>query len=466
MRMLALGLAFALLAHRPAAAAPRLHLEPCRIGPETVQCGRLEVPEDWGRPSGRKIGLNVVVLPKVGSGAEQAPMVWLEGGPGVPGTISAPLYVTDLKFHRERRAVVLFDQRGTGDSNPLHCPKTEQRPALADMWRAADVTACRRKLAATADLAQYSTEASARDLEALRQALGADRIDLAALSYGTWLAQAYMKLYPQRVRSAALIGTVPIGEKLPLHHAANGERALRLLFADCRADARCNAAFPDLPAAWRQLQDRLAKGAVVIETRQGRIPVRQGPFNELVRNQLNAVESARRLPALIGRAARRDYAPLVKLVEAHEPEAEADGLYLSVTCPEGTRRIRPGEIAPATRGAAFGRYRIDQQIAACGLWPPATPLATLLTPLRSNVPVLLLAGGRDATAPPAWARKVAAGLPNSRVVVIDAMGHLPVGLAHLDCLDRIADAFFAKGSAQALDTACVTTMTPSPFLAE
>lgn len=446
-----------------AAATPRLELRPCTVGPETVQCGRLEVPEDWTKPAGRRIGLDVVVLPKTGPGPEQAPMVWLEGGPGVPGTLSAPLYATDLRFHRARRAVVLFDQRGTGGSNPLHCPATETRSPLADMWRAADVIACRRTLETKGDLAQYSTAAAAQDLEALRQALGAHRLDLAGLSYGTWLAQAYMKLYPARVRSAALIGTVPIGEKLPLHHAANGERALRLLFADCAADARCHAAFPDLAGNWDRLQRRLAMGGAVIDTARGRETVRPGPFGELVRGQLNAVESARRLPQLISGAARGDYASLVQLVDGHGPELEADGLYLSVTCPEATRRIRPAEIGPATRGAAFGRYRIDQQLAACRLWAPATPAAALLTPLRSNVPVLLLAGGHDATTPPSWARQVAAGLPNGRVVTIEAMSHVPVGLAHMDCLDRMMDAFFARGSAEGLDTACVAAMTPPPF---
>ncbi len=337
---------------------------------------------------------------------------------------------------------------------------------LADEWGAVDVVDCRRALEARADLSQYSTEASARDLEALRQALGAGKLDLAGLSYGTWLAQAYMKLYPERVRSAALIGTVPIGEKLPLHHGVNAQRALSLLFADCRADRRCNAAFPDLSADWERLQKRLSRGPIAIRTSVGGLLVRRGPFNELVRNQLGTVESARHLPALISRTARQDYAPLIKLVQAQGPEPEAEGLYLSITCPEATLRIRPDEIAPATRSSSFGRYRIDQQLAACRLWAPARPSPRLLTPLRSNIPVLLLAGGRDATTPPSWARQVSAGLPNSRVVIIEAMSHLPVGLDHLDCLDRLADAFFAKGSAEGLDTACVATMTPPAFISQ
>jgi pimeloyl-ACP methyl ester carboxylesterase len=104
------------------------------------------------QPSGRKLLLHVVILPKLGPGEEQAPMIWLEGGPGVPGTIRAPLYAGELKFHRQRRAVVLFDQRGTGASGALHCAALENRPPLDDVWPLADVSECRRELETHADL--------------------------------------------------------------------------------------------------------------------------------------------------------------------------------------------------------------------------------------------------------------------------------------------------------------------------
>ena len=398
-----------------------------------------------------------------GPGPEQAPVIWLEGGPGVPGTVSAALYTTELRFHRDRRAVVLFDQRGTGASNPLHCPRTEGRSPLADMWRPADVEACRRTLEARADLSQYSTQAAASDLDALRRALGRPKIDLMGLSYGTMLAQAYIKLYPTRVRAAALMGTVPLGEKIPLHHAANGDRALREVFDDCRADPACSSAYPHLAADWERLARRLAAAPVVVSTDAGPQTIRSGPFGEAVRSRLNSVFGQRGLPLLISRAAAGDFGPFLKSVQSQGPEPEADGLYLSVTCPEATRRIRAGDIDRATAGTAFGRYRIDQQIAACRLWTPSRADPALLTPVRAVAPVLLMSGGRDATTPTAWARAVAAGLPRSRVVIIPAMTHLPVGLANMACLDRIMDAFFAKGSAEGLDVSCIETMTPPPF---
>jgi pimeloyl-ACP methyl ester carboxylesterase len=456
----------AIFACGTASAASKPALTPCNVpgGAEIVRCGRLEVPEDWARPDGRRISLNFIVMPKRGPGPEHPPVFWLDGGPGVAGTNSANLYSGELAFHRDRRAVILFDQRGTGGSHPLHCPATEQRSALADMWRPANVTACRHDLEKTANLPDYTTAAAAHDIDAMRAALGYPRIDLMALSYGTILAQAYMKLYPSRVRAAALIGTAPLGEKLPLHHAANGEAALRQVFADCRSDRACDAAYPALAADWSGLMRRLAAGPVTVDTGAGPVSIRFGPFGEAIRSRLNTNWGQRAAPLMISRAARGDFSPFLKSVATQGPEPEADGLYLSVTCPEATRRIRPGEIAAATSGVALGRYRIDQQIAACRLWAPARADPAVLRPLNSDIPVLLLAGGRDATTPVAWARQVAAGLPRSRVIVIPPMAHLPVGLTNMVCLDRIADAFFARGSADGLDISCVMSMAPPPFV--
>jgi pimeloyl-ACP methyl ester carboxylesterase len=471
-RLLALGLVLMGLVALvgPAAAASAspapLTLSPCPVpgGTEIVRCGRLEVPEDWRHPHGRTISLNVVVLPQTGPGPAQAPAFWLEGGPGVPATQTAALYSTDLRFHRERRALVFVDQRGTGGSGPLHCPGLESGGLLADPWPPAQVIVCRRGLAPVADVADYTTREAVEDLDAVRRALGYCRIDLMALSYGTILAQAYMKTHPEAVRAAALIGTVPLGEKLPLHHAVNGEAALRMVFRDCDEDAACHQAFPTLESDWSGLIGRLDGAPEPVVTGEGTVLLRAGPFGEAIRNSLTTPYGARDLPLVISRASRGDFGPFLALAKPQGPDPVAEGLYLSVTCPEGTRRIRPGEIAANTRGVSFGVYRIDQQIAACRLWPTAQADPRLRAPLRSRAPVLLLAGGRDGTATVAWARQVAAGLPRSRVVVIGPMTHLPIGLDNMVCLDRMMDAFFQLGSAEGLDTSCVASMQPPPFV--
>ena len=468
MRALSVGLFAVTLAAstgQAAGASAALTLSACQVagGKEVVRCGRVQVPENWDRPEGRQIFLHVIVLPQLGPGPEQAPMIWLDGGPGVAGTSTAALYTGELKLHRERRAVVMFDQRGTGESGALHCPPIERQSPLSDPWTASDLVSCRRTLEAGADLAQYSTLAATRDLDAVRSALGYEKVDLAALSYGTLLAQTYMRLYPSHVRSAALIGTVPLDEKLPLHHSANAEHVLRQVFDDCRMDAACHSAFPRLASEWALLQERLSQGPIAIKAGEDMLVARKGPFDDFIRGLLTTPDGQRRLPFLISRAARGDYSVLVGSLAARGPDSVAEGLYLSVTCPEATRRIRPAEIAPAVVGSSFGRYRVDQQIAACRLWAPATVDAALSAPLRSDIPVLLLSGGRDATTPVDWARRVAAGLPNSSVLVFDHMTHLPIGLENVACVDQLMDAFFAKASSRGLNASCRLAMTPPPF---
>ena len=459
--LLVLALGFAAEA---AAEKPELDLRPCTVRGTTVvgQCGRLTVPEDWNRPGARKISLYVVVLRKTGSGPEQPPLFDLQGGPGVPATDDAPLFATELKLHRVRRAVVMFDQRGTGASGPLHCPALEDASPLDDIYPRARVSACARELSAKEDLRQYTTEAAAHDIDAVRQALGYTRIDLMGLSYGTMLAQAYMKLYPRSVRSAALMGTVPLGEKLPLHHAANAELALRGIFRDCRADRSCNAAYPDLDRDWATLLRRLETQPIA-GTGANRVVLRRGPFLEAVRGTVNLVTAQRRLPGAIHQAALGDFDPFLRMLPKSGSTPIPEGMYLSVTCPD-TLEIHSSEIKRESAGTSFGTYRIDRQLAACRLWPAAHTSEALREPLVSSIPVLLIAGDRDSTTPLSWAKRVASRLSNSRIVEIAPLTHLPVGLSNMICMDEMMDAFYARASVSGLDTSCIASMKPPPFV--
>src|SRR6185436_19127767 len=119
-----------------AASAPTLRLESCRVPQveEPLRCGNLLVPEDRSRPGGRKIGLHVVVVPALHLDPARPPLFDLAGGPGIAGSSAASFYATDGRIHREQRDVVLVDQRGTGESNPLHCEELERRHALQRMY--------------------------------------------------------------------------------------------------------------------------------------------------------------------------------------------------------------------------------------------------------------------------------------------------------------------------------------------
>lgn len=445
-------------------APPPLMLESCAVtgADEPALCGTLEVPEDWDRMGSRRIPLKVMVIPAVES-TGAAPLFDLAGGPGMAATIGADFYLTVGGAHRQGRDVVLVDQRGTGTSSPLRCPALEAAPPVAHMYPPADVESCREELAARHDLTRYTTEAAVRDLEAVRSALGADRIDLFGMSYGTKLAQAYIRAHPGRVRAAAFLGTVPMDLRTPLEHAASAERTLKDIFADCAADAACAAAYPRLSADWSALLARFDQGPVSMQVAGTAFDVARGPFAESLRATMTTDAGQRRIPALVAAAARGDFGPYLDAVGSGGSSMIAEGLYLSIECSEGAPRISEPDIAAATAGTFLGRYRIDEQLGACRAWPRREIAEEFFAPVKADVPVLIIAGGRDHVAPLRYSEAVAAGFPGSRIVLIDEMPHFPVAMSNLECLDAMLLAFYAAGDAAAVDAACAATMKAPPF---
>jgi pimeloyl-ACP methyl ester carboxylesterase len=443
--------------------APRLELLPCQVRDvaEPLLCGTLEVPEDRARPQRRTVSLSVVVVPAV-SLTTLPPLYHLEGGPGVPASGSAGFWAVDGMIHRRNRDVVLVDQRGTGGSGALACAVHFANPLEAVLDRNA-VRYCRQKLPAGIDITQYSTAAAVADLDAVREALGHEIIDLSGLSYGTRLAQEYLRKHPARVRAMALLGTVTPQEKLPLSFAPNAHDVLMRLARQCEADAGCRRAVPRPAGDIEALRARFKAGPVRATLADGKaVTLEAGPFWEAVRAQLTTTASQRRLPWLLHEAARGRFAPLLAAAPS-APDADANGLLLSVTCPEDTRHITSDELAPL-RDTVFGDYRVRQQAAACREWPGAA-VSRNVSIVTSDVPALLIAGGMDHVTPVQWARDVASGLVNARVVVVPDLGHLPGGLDNMECYDRVIRDFFDAGSAANLDLSCIETMRAPPFQA-
>ena len=443
----------ALAGYAMLASTPAFTPAPCPAPiADKARCGTVEVLEDRARPEGRRIRLNVVVLPSLRPELGLAPMYDIDGGPGLPVSKNAFFYLGDGAAYRDRE-IVMVDQRGTGASHPLRCPELETA-SLKEAYPADAVRRCRAALEATADLTRYGTEDAVADLEDVRRALGHDRIDLFGLSYGTTVALRYIAAHPQRVRAAVLWGAAPATARPPSGHAVNAEATLRQLFADCAADPACAAAYPALETA--------LDGALAALPRQGE-PSRE-VFAEKLRSLMYTPMGQRRLPAIVHAAARGDLAPFRDATGAGPMTGlAAEGMYLSVTCAESLAGHDPAAAVAASRQTRFGDYRLRRQTEACRDWPAAPVDPGFYAPVRAETPVLLVSGGRDPATPAKWAAEIARDLPNARQVVVEHGGHLFDGLANVDCIDRVILAFYAAGSAKGLDTACVATMTPPPF---
>jgi pimeloyl-ACP methyl ester carboxylesterase len=376
---------------------------------------------------------------------------------------AAGFYLGPGTEYRRTRDVVLVDQRGTGGSNALRCPALERRSPLDEYEPVEDVARCRRELEARADLRLYSTDIAAKDLDRVRAALGYERIDLWALSYGTRLAQVYLKAFGSRVRSAVLVGFAPLDYKAPLFHAAAAQRVLDLLFETCQTDPACAARYPDLRKEWGGLLTRLEAGPVVVAPPGGPArEIRRGPFAEAIRTLLGTAAMQRRIPEMIHRAAQGDFGPFLAAVPKGPPGAE--GLYLTIACSEGGARITDDDIRRQTAGTFLGDYRVSHERAACAAWRTYPLPDSFFSPPATTAPVLVVSGSMDHVTPPAWAEAFCAKVPSCRLLRVPALGHGPFDLdewTHGECLDDVMRGFYAHPGT--VDGACLAGMKPPPL---
>jgi pimeloyl-ACP methyl ester carboxylesterase len=467
----------ALTSAKPAvAAAPADLLKPCQIEGTTERalCGTYEVWEDREARRGRRIGLNVVVLPALEGAATAGTVSLLEGGPGAAATRDAAGFV-EQKELRRHRDVLLVDQRGTGKSNPLNCdfygPGSHSKPAdpkllAGELFPPAAVRQCRDELSKVADLRFYTTALAMDDLDEVRAWLGYGKLDLQGGSYGTLAAQIYMRRHPDSVRSVVLDGVAPPDEPIPLHHAAAGQRAIDLLFGECAADPACHAAFPNLAAELHAVIARADHGITVrIPDPHTGAPVDvtadRGTIAEGLRFMMYG-SAARQVPLAVHRAYQGDLAQLVSLAIQRRSELDhllSMGLNFSVTCAEDLPFIDDATAARETANTMLGDYRVRQQKAVCAVWPRGAIPADERELVHSDLPVLLISGERDPVTPPEFGQRVAKGLPNGLHVVAPHQGHGADG----PCANQVVAAFVERASTKGLDTSCLTATPPLHF---
>src|SRR5215471_18088486 len=217
------GAAVPVVFRRPgAAAAPftlkpttkgTVALQPCRSAGDAIEgwCGHYEVFENRQARTGRKIALNIFIVPARAEMREPDPFFALAGGPGQGATEAFPqaAYVRTIA---ERRDVVLVDQRGTGKSNPLDCTLLSvdnPQEVLGAPYSLDRIRSCRADSDRKADTTQYTTSIAADDLDEVRAALGYGRVNVLGGSYGTKAALVYLRRHGEHVRTLTLEAVAP-----------------------------------------------------------------------------------------------------------------------------------------------------------------------------------------------------------------------------------------------------------------
>jgi len=454
-----------------------LAFSPCELGQRdsaattAAFCAPFQVPENWDQPDGRRIDLHLALIRSDAPVAARDLVVLLAGGPGQAATAVYPRAAAGFAPLLRHRNLVLLDQRGTGASHPLECKQNldDDDAKSSDTIDFAKIRAatraCLDEVAKDADPAQYTTTAAIRDLEALRQALGAPQFDLIGVSYGTRVAQQYLRRYPEGVRSIVLDSPAPNALVLGSEFAGNLDAALKAQFTDCTRTPACAKAFGDPYASLYRLRDQLAAQPQDVTLRHPRTYASEtrplGAFGlaSLVRLFAYSPETSALLPLVVDRALKGDTAPLVgqaELISDEVSDIAGSGMQLSVICAEDADLLgdRPQDAA-LLLGDALTRVLRTQ----CEIWPRGQRPADFHTPVQSDKPVLILSGEFDPVTPPRYGEAILEGLSNGRQLVAKGQGHSVMGRG---CLPKVVERFVDTLDVKKLDAGCIADFGATP----
>ena len=434
-------------------------------------CTRFSVPENWDDARGRHIELNVALVKSTAAVAEADPVVLLDGGPGQAATEDYPAVAPALAGLRRERYILLIDQRGTGGSNALTCASSKTRESAVTSARKdpqrslAEINTCLQELSGRADPRYYTTTDAVRDLEAVRIALGAPKLNLIGVSYGTRVAQQYVARYPQGVRSVVLDSPVPNTMGLGAEHARNLETALQAQFRVCIQTLSCKQRFKDPYETLQTLRATLRKGAPTVEVRN---PVTfasethtltEDSLAGIVRMYAYSPETSALLPLTLDEAAKGNYAPILGqevLMTADLSDRIVGGVQLSVICTEDIDLMQETQ---ADADTMLGNELIANFKSACRAWPHHAAPAEFHRPLQSSLPFLIMSGEFDPVTPPRYGVEIARTLTNVRTLVAAGQGH---NVIVRGCMPQLVEDFVTKLATKNLDTSCLDVLRPVP----
>jgi pimeloyl-ACP methyl ester carboxylesterase len=464
-----------LLAVAAAAVAGTAPLASAAFGPcgrtAGITCEEVTVPVDREHPSSGALQLHVERVRAAAEPAEGA-IVALAGGPGQSATAHLASFLKILQSARETRDVIVFDQRGTGESGYLACPP--QRPLDYGCAEALEP-----------GIHHYTTQDSADDVEAVRRTLGVDRIALYGVSYGTKVALAYAKRYPTHVERLALDSVVGLDgfDFFERGSYAAVPRVLGDLCADGACDAFTSNLEADVAAAVNSAE---ARQLVVSAVDPSGAPVSKRPtshdlFDLLVAGTSYDPVIRARFPSAVRSALNGDGYPLGRLLAAVAPAGHGgagsrgfdDVVFRATLCeelaPTPWRHLSVGarlpwasafldglpatDFLPFTAGTALD----GELVRACRAWPVLPTPPTISGPGLPDVPTLLLDGEEDLLTPVEDAAAARTAFPRGVLVRVPDMGHAveasAAGSNGGACAKRALERFFADESvAQCPDT--------------
>ncbi len=437
-----------------------------------VECGWVTVPRDAS--SDKAIRLWTARVRATGADRHADPLIYINGGPGIATVDSVlPALPTsaNLKALRKGRDIIVFDHRGSGRSEEALCPILAETlngisalglpPAAEEERNRAAFKACKQQLdKAGVDLDNYSTAATVRDIEALRQAFQIDKWNLLSVSYGTLVALHAMRTSPQTIRSAILNSPYPPNSVTWAEQASTAAAAYQAIDRACTAEPACHKRFGRLVTKLEATIARLERTPL----KDGDKAITGRRFAEALWPLAVQSRTVRFVPLAISRAYAGDNALIRKMVATFAGGGAFGGFSpaqaYAISCHEGGRtresyaraqELYPGLVSPAPP---------DSWDLMCATFRPGYSDPSFFAPVASVIPTLIYAGTLDPSVPVADAYQTMRFLTNATLVEVKGASHAPIGAD--DCTRGIAVAFLANPET-APGTACLAKRVPEPF---
>ena len=455
-----------LLAATPASAAPSIDWRPCADAPE-VECGAVTVPIDWAHPDRGTANIALARRKATDPQARIGSVLMDPGGPGGPGAGQVKGGWSLSPEITKRFDTVGFDPRGVGESTQIKCGLDEviaDHPEVPrNQAEFAQLAAYNRKLGESCNrlsgpLGQFGDTVSvARDMDAIRAALGEEKLTYYGVSYGTLMGQQYAELFPDKVRALVLDSNMDHSQFTAFEFLNSETQSVQAEFAEfvawCGRTPGCALHGRDVSKLTRDLQDKAARGELKdpqsgeVVTPLSLASIFQGSFYG---------PSWDRLATVLKSFA--DGTPPAASTQLKE-EIPVNTVFQSVFCDDWKLPVHSYAELEAYRrtAAAFAPdVKVNslgwQAVTGCIGWPnkasnPQHPLQVHGAP-----PLLMLSSRHDPATPYAWSQ-AAARQSGSTLLTYDGWGHGAYS-KHSQCVLKATDDYLITGKLPARGTHC------------
>ncbi|MFC5185442.1 alpha/beta hydrolase [Actinomadura harenae] len=467
--------AAALVAAVPLVSTPAQAASPAKItwkrcaDDHSAQCGTLSVPIDRAHPKLGKVKL-AVARAKATDPKHRLGTIFVN--PGGPGGSSIDFVLDRAGLSREVRKrydIVGFDPRGVGASHPVKCGKLGKAPALypknqaefakLKSYQRALYKACRKYTGPVYD--HMGATDHARDMDAVRAALGEKKITYYGVSYGTWLGQRYAELYPGRLKALVVDGTMDHTVAGATRFSMDESRGLETAYAQfakwCPTSKFCALRGKD---PWKVLDGLMKRSSAgtLHDIDSSKIRLTPAGIAQMVRVTMYDPIAWNELSEELSYLSKQK----VRKVSSPRAKASPDGRFAGIMCSDWTFPVRDHKalaaVWAANRKAAphLGTSPLGYEAIVSCLGRPRGADRQRPVRIAPSVPVLVVGGVADPATVYPWAEGVNRQVRTSSLVTYQGTGHGLYGLS--GCVRTSVDAFVLSGKRPAAGARCPAVM--------